>query len=201
MDYKEFKEITDKLAKWREERHLSLESQEANLIGNVLEEIVEFTRAKDGNERIDALCDMLVFIINATGIKTIERYKLRYTPSEIYDEVLFLIEIASLLKAESGVYRINIIKNIIQLIKEYGYNPYLCMLETIKEISSRTGKWDDDIKKFVKYDGIYVDNIPVLKESMTIEFENDAEIVFSDGVNTRQLVKWYRADYSKCKES
>lgn len=199
MNNRQFRKIIYKLAKWREERHLSLENQEANLIGNVLEEIVEFTRAKDDNERIDALCDMLVFIGNTLTNYEIGRYKDVYAYLKGKKHISSLILRCYCLTLGEEHTKLFFIKEIILIIDSLGYNPYLCMLETIKEISSRTGKWDDDIKKFVKYDGIYVDNIPALKESMTIEFENDTEIILSDGVNTRQLVKWYRADYSKCK--
>ncbi|MDD7741729.1 MAG: hypothetical protein PUJ19_03130, partial [Campylobacteraceae bacterium] len=36
------------------------------------------------------------------------------------------------------------------LCKHYGYNFEIAMLETIKEISSRTGSYDENAKKWVK---------------------------------------------------
>ena len=54
-------------------------------------------------------------------------------------------------------------------VTEMGYNFYECMLETIKEISSRTGHYDKNIHKFVK------------------------------NKSDEAVKKWYKADYSKCK--
>lgn len=54
-------------------------------------------------------------------------------------------------------------------MRSYGYDPFKAMDETIKEISSRTGHFDDTINKFVK------DKSP---EAMS---------------------RWYKADYSKAR--
>ena len=51
-----------------------------------------------------------------------------------------------------------------------GYDPCICMMETIKEISSRTGAWDENIGKWVK------------------DTSDEAKS------------KWYAADYSKAEK-
>ena len=108
--------MLDLLQKWREERHLQKEA--GNYQANIAEELTELLRAKDVNEEIDALCDIIVFSINAIEAK--------------------------------------------------GYNAELCMLETIKEISSRTGGYNPVTKKWEKF--------------KTEEAKK----------------KWYQADYTAC---
>lgn len=54
-------------------------------------------------------------------------------------------------------------------IERLGYDPYQCMLETIKEISSRTGTYNEAIGKWVK------DKSP------------------------EAMAKWHKADYEGCK--
>lgn len=44
---------------------------------------------------------------------------------------------------DNELFRLDItINNLLQYIEKLNFNPYLCMNETIKEISSRTGKWN-----------------------------------------------------------
>ena len=56
------------------------------------------------------------------------------------------------------------------MIEDMGYNAYSAMGETIKEISSRTGAYDETIGKWVK------------------------------DKSAAAMKKWYKADYSKCKK-
>ena len=65
----QFNEIKERLSKWREERRLTYENQQAGFLGNVFEEISEYFRAKDNLERVDALFDIAVFCFNAFQLK------------------------------------------------------------------------------------------------------------------------------------
>lgn len=157
--------IAVKLKQWCDERHLSVESQQKNLAGNVLEELSELARASNNNEKIDALCDICVFAINAYD-KELNFYK----QFPIYNSCL---EIHSFTESIITHLRYNSIPTIISMcfynIERLGYDPYECMDETIKEISSRVGHYDDKIGKFVKDES---------KEAKS---------------------KWYKANYLKCK--
>lgn len=59
MDFKE------ELAKWREERSITLESQLPGLTSNLLEEVTELSRATELVDVIDAMLDYNVFLANA----------------------------------------------------------------------------------------------------------------------------------------
>lgn len=190
MTEEQFKEINDKLREWRDERGLTREVQLAGFNGNFFEEMSEFARAKNENERIDALADIVVFSLNAFEVRLqLNRYK--ETP------LADLLLTGFLMREKQGA---NVIVDIcFRGMRESGYDPYLCMLETIKEISSRTGKYDETQKKFVKDNGLYPDDVNRLKKCMTIENESDEWITFADGMDSYTYKKWYKADYSKCK--
>lgn len=162
------------LVAWREERHLSAESQAAGFKGNFFEEVAEFYRATNDHERVDALCDMLVFLINANDIiitNKKEVFELK-VPSwyGVKSCELLLNNVITLVAkcgcAGDGRVQANYLLTAIMLL---GYNPQKCLAETIKEISSRTGSFDESINKFVK------------------DTSDEAK------------AKWYKADYSKCK--
>ncbi len=114
------KSYFDKINDWADERGLTNnpwdKSAQASFIA---EELSEFLRAKDDNQEIDALCDMIVFAANA--------------------------------------------------IKNKGYDPNIAMDETLKEISSRTGAFNEATGKWEKFK---------TQEAMEL---------------------WYAADYSKAK--
>ena len=59
--------IFDSLNIWREER--GLQRTVGNIAGNISEELTELLRATTVEEEIDALCDMIVFAINAIEAK------------------------------------------------------------------------------------------------------------------------------------
>lgn len=168
MTTAEFTDILDKLRAWRADRHIDFISQRESLVTNMLEEYVELDRAKDVNESIDAICDMYVFLLNA--------YPYDYTALTKYHKRItlcghpFILQTLSHLQFSQDDYVIrnnnleydfkskcDIQGHVVSLavkFEEYlidlGYNPYLCMLETIKEISSRTGHFDANAKKWIK---------------------------------------------------
>lgn len=167
MTQLELKDLQTRLSVWKAERHLTTEGQKKGLVSNLLEELTEYSRATTVEQEIDSHCDMMVFIINA--FDKIENYDKHNNAQEYEDSEAAQWLAIDLLR--------NIDKNpafcirlLCEQISYFGYNPYKCMLETIKEISSRTGKWNDDLKKFIK------DKSPEAQ------------------------AKWYKADYSLCME-
>lgn len=222
MNQEQLLKIQSLLRDWRDERHLDTQKQNANLEANLLEEVVEYLRAKDEYEEVDALCDIIVFSLNSLeddidlSIDNILIFEIPYTNIRN-----IVIEVADFIKDKDGIRVltpfqekqaiVRIIKRTCKMIEELGYNPYKCLLETIKEISSRTGEWNDTIKKFVKYQGAYNDfeaseYVRKLDDRFEI-FIEDSEYWYYGIKDTEgkyhlqgQLVKWYRADYSKCKK-
>ncbi|EHT8213943.1 hypothetical protein KXM90_001784, partial [Campylobacter jejuni] len=150
----QFNEIKERLTQWRQERHLTYENQREEFLGNVFEKVSEYFRAKDDLERVEALCDIAVFFFNAFELKfgafsNIKRagmihlidhftsYFLEHNNKTVYNnskdedfEYLLIVEIEI-------------------LVKNLGFDFYKCMLEKIKEIESRTGFYDERLKKFV----------------------------------------------------
>lgn len=169
----QFNEIKERLSKWREERHLTYENQQAGFLGNAFEEISEYFRAKNDYDKVDSICDIVVFCFNAfdfdynyyyefrSSNENIEIYKLTDAISEVcYREIK---------KFYAKLYIPIVISYCRFLIKNLGFDFYKCMLETIKEIESRTGYYDERLKKFIKY------------------------------TSDEAKAKWYKADYESCR--
>lgn len=179
--------IQDRLKKWKAERHLTVESSRAGLIGNLLEELTELERSETIYEYIDALMDISVFCINAMSRDFITEpdLTLPYPAGQVCDLIQDVSKLSKLMtdgiliKAESSeetypYYQATVHSSLTNLVKRCwaiavrsGINPIKAMDETIKEISSRTGHFDPQINKFIK------DTSPEAQ------------------------AKWYKADYTK----
>ncbi|MCV3428476.1 hypothetical protein L8W41_07015 [Campylobacter sp. IFREMER_LSEM_CL1904] len=185
MTREQFNEIKERLTKYREIRHLTYENQQARFLGNVLEEVSEYFRAKNDLERIDALCDIAVFCFNAFDFKYTKEIKLNknyfsciisdlaYLSKYLIDylkekEDIYNLDISNkekLLKLEGLEIRFkpffqehinNIINYIIYISKDLGFDFYKCMIETIKEIESKNiGNYCEYENKFYKMPGAY----------------------------------------------
>ncbi|EDP5181799.1 hypothetical protein FXA71_00895 [Campylobacter jejuni] len=149
----QFNEIKERLKQWRQERHLTYENQRKDFLGNVFEKASEYFRAKDDLERVDALCDIAVFCFNAFDVE----HHLYYC-SDIDKEISKIENIINnmswfIFRARNNI-NLNItIGEIICycrfLCENFEFDFYKCMLEKIKEIESRTGFYDERLKKFV----------------------------------------------------
>lgn len=204
MTQEQFEDIKKKLSIWRAERRLRVCDQKANFKVNYAEELSEFFKAeRDGNEyeMIDALCDMIVVSINA-GF-TIENPN-DWTDYPCVDEGLVSIFVN------------NNIDLIISQLVARGYDPYKCLPETIKELNSRTGAWNEKEGKWCKDLGAYTEEEAIKKvsdkvwsehhslDSVEKQKEDDDYWYFNceidEGYYTEEKVKkWYKADYSQCK--
>ena len=187
-------EIYKGLDKWRAERDITAESQKAGYIINIMEELGELATALREYERfskpsypypknkkyaehgiIDALCDISVFTINVgADINCNEKLEsINTTQTTLCNSSL------SFLLSECGDFDYygefmpdffnDILIDCAKLCEQYGFNFEIAMLETIKEISSRTGAYDENAKKWVKD-------------------ESD-----------EARAKWYKADYEKAR--
>ena len=158
-------EIYKGLDKWRAERGITAESQKKGYIVNVMEELGELAAALREYEKfskndcpyceidkqiaeheiIDALCDIAVFTINA-GADIRDEYKpLSIDTTDTFSDLNCLLLYASTFDFKK------ILLNCAVLCEHYGFNFELAMLETIKEISSRTGSYNETTKKWEKY--------------------------------------------------
>ena len=173
------KEIINRLELWRKERLLDksqgfifdLDKQ----VSFLTEEITEYLRAKDDYEKIDALCDLTVFSINAiNGIDndysdifsdTYCMQKQDYHIANIIDKIPYIFKCR-----QDGKYSfIDIIEMSKYMIENLGFNYDLCMNETLLEIESRKGSFNNNTGKWEKF-----------KDEESMNF-------------------WYKANYESCK--
>ncbi|EAH4791500.1 hypothetical protein DYX67_04105 [Campylobacter jejuni] len=151
----QFNEIKERLADWRSERGLTYENQREEFLGNVFEKVSEYFRAKDDLERVEALCDIVIFCFNSFNLdyKTLEKQNdydvTKISIVEITDDLTYTT--AKFMRKDfkdfNNIYRL--VFNCEHLCKNLGFDFYKCMLEKIKEIESRTGFYDERLKKFV----------------------------------------------------
>lgn len=173
-------EIYAQLKAWRHERGITAQSQKEGYIVNVMEELGELAGAlrcyeqikeflnknKGGmcgyqhhkhslmlieakHEIIDALCDISVLTINAGADLPSEINPLFIEPKRELSVADFIREDYDC--SAFDYYNFAFILNYCASVCEsYGYNFEIAMDETIKEISSRTGAYDEVSKKWVK---------------------------------------------------
>lgn len=206
MTKEQFNIIKERLAKWREERKLTYENQNAGFLGNVFEEISEYFRSNNDLERIDALCDIVVLCFNSFDMDY--DYYVDHssnTENPRIDGIIDAISFFSYKRIINGRFPNNsiplTISRCFQLGNSLGFDFYRCILETLKELESRSGYYDPEIKKFVKNKGAYSitcveREYPGSKYSIA---ENKKDfIVFNERGETEAFLdKWYKADYSK----
>ena len=169
-------EIYKGLAEWRAERGITAQSQKEGYLVNVMEEFGELATALREYERfskpsypyqknkkyaehgiIDALCDISVFTINAgADVNCNEKIEIINTSqtTRCNSSLSFLLSECGNFdyygKLSSYVCFNQILLSCAKLCEQYGFNFEIAMLETIKEISSRTGAYDEKAKKWVK---------------------------------------------------
>ena len=189
-------EIYKGLAEWRAERGITAESQKAGYLVNVMEEFGELAQAlrdyekfskhdcpyceidkqKAEHDIIDALCDISVFTINAWADIPckLKRTEIELRKSSLDADYILkqMVEKCARFSyfewGETSAFNIILI-NCAYLCEHYGFNFQIAMDETIKEISSRTGAYDEVSKKWVK------------------DESNEAK------------AKWHKADYEKAR--
>lgn len=172
-------EIIKRLEIWRKERGLdksqgfvfNLNSQ----VSFLTEEITEYLRANNDNERIDALCDITIFSLNGFSLLS-SNYKDLFSdvysiPKDIYCIANIMDRLPYMFRKGNNI-RFNFI-DIVEIsrwiIEGMGYDYFKCMNETLKEIESRKGAFNPESGKWEK-------------------FKDEA---------SQKL--WYKADYESCK--
>ena len=189
-------EIYKGLDEWRAERGITAESQKAGYTINIMEEFGELAQALRDYDRalvddcsyckaikqtaeheiIDALCDISVLTMNAWADMPCEfkRTEIELKKSSLDADYILkqMVEKCARFSyfewGEASAFNIILI-NCAYLCEHYGFNFQIAMDETIKEISSRTGAYDEVSKKWVKD-------------------ESD-----------EARAKWYKADYEKAR--
>ena len=160
-------EVYKGLAEWRAARGITAESQKAGYLVNVMEELGELAAALRDYERfskpsypyptdkqkaehdiINAFCSISIFIVNAeftinSGlINKISSFDTdEYEPSDFDDLHALLYYISQYPIKWEYIYFKEILELIAKILEaDYSFNFEIAMLETIKQISSNTGK-------------------------------------------------------------
>ena len=164
------KEIAKKLTQWMDERSLDINGQRKGFVSNIQEEMVEYFSAKDDNEKIDALCDIVVFCINAMKKYQKESIKEPESVANVIPSVTLGKQLDQITQNKFSKDSLESMIDICYtLATEMGYDFKAAMNETIKEISSRTGSFDESLNKWIK------------------------------DTSQEAKAKWYQADYEKAR--
>ena len=206
--------ILIELDKWRAERKLTTDSQQAGYIRNIMEELGELAAAIKVEQNyktmgtdcfmhpkafipattqkefpieavrldrelllkhygtdayIDALCDIMVFtgnlfesedfkaVISEQEILAIKHYvEKNMIPNaidplgELLEHIAMFVRKASNISGTKAFLATEIYFICSYLAKEKGYNFNIAMSETLKQINSRQGAWNEALKKWVK---------------------------------------------------
>lgn len=202
--------IISRLQSWRKERNIAIEFSRKGYIGNIFEELSEYCRGTEVEDKIDALADICVFSLNNIDTKidciTIEKnhdsflYRFSETFSAKYIQEAYKENINSKLNTAC----IELVKIAFEEIDNLGFNINLVMNETIKEIESRTGSLDNTINKFVKSEGAYTleELLNKYKDKYTSYKDEQSKwiLILCDGT-IKDIVKWHKANYKQCKNS
>ena len=163
-------EIYAKLKAWRAERKITAKSQKDGYIVNAMKELGELAQAlrdyekfskhdcpyckidkqKAEHDIINAFCSISIFIVNTeftinSGlINKISSFDTdKYEPSDFDDLHALLYYISQYPIKWEYIYFKEILELIAKILEvDYGFNYEIAMLETIKQISSNTGKED-----------------------------------------------------------
>lgn len=176
---------------WAEERGLNDQKPDRNgfcaFIAEEIGEAVEASIENDIHGYIDACCDIVVF---AAG----DMYKRKFNVDKYLGDTIDISEVLSnsyyedktnhylfeinyllynFLEAKNPDQEATAMKNMViasgREVEMLGYDFSKCMDEVMKEINSRVGSYDPEVKKWIK------DKSPEAQ------------------------AKWYKADFSKCK--
>ena len=171
------KQIYKGLDEWRAERGITAESQRQGYLRNIMEELGELAAGlrdyaswskcdlrfcqihKEMAERliVDAICDIAVLTINAGADipSCVKRTEIEFKKSSLDADYILKQMVEKCAEFSyfewGGEKCFNIVLvNCAYLCEHYGFNFEIAMLETIKEISSRTGTYNESTKKWEK---------------------------------------------------
>lgn len=174
-------EILNRLEIWRKERGLDksqgFEFDLNSQVSFLTEEITEYLRAKNDSDRVDALCDLSIFSLNAiNGLDN--NYDDLFSETYHKAKRINFYSIANILDRLPYMFRkgdyfkfnfMDIVEISRWMIEDMNYDYFKCMDETLKEVESRKGVFNPDTGKWEK-------------------FKDD---------ESKKL--WYKANYESCK--
>lgn len=138
-----------------------------------------------------------------------EVYKIENSDLDDKEKELELEKIEKEFRPSFQQHAWSIIYEVKDLTEDLGFDFYKCMLETIKEIESRKGYYNESIGKFIKDEGYYSitnlkNEIKLPKTYKIIDVIEEKELFLvkiktSNTVLTNKFKKWYKSDYESCR--
>lgn len=199
--------INKRLEKWMSDRRISQQQQYSILSELLQEELDELIKGGENNniaEILDAITDLVVVFANGTGGIKIFDEDMMY--DELYIDYENIKDIVSYC-VEDTKHILNNYKNksvdisyypyfMFDALMDLGYEPYLCMDETLKHIESRKQDpmqeecWlqlEKDINNYVLENGYNSEEIEKMKEG------------FGKWTKMKNQKDVYVPDFNKCK--
>ncbi|ABS44638.1 hypothetical protein JJD26997_0295 [Campylobacter jejuni subsp. doylei 269.97] len=158
---KEFNLIKERLTGWKYNKDLIYENQRESFFSNAFGELRKYFRAKNDLEKVNALCNIVVYCFNDFDIncqEILEIHGFETNKITIFDIVRDLSSITTEFhRNEIPDYTFihRLVFDCFNLINNLGFNFYKCMLETIKDIESHAWYYDESLGKFVEKIGAY----------------------------------------------
>lgn len=202
--------MMDRLKIWREERGITFMLSRKGYVANIFEELSEYCRGGDVEDKIDALADICVFSLNNIDMridcivveKSCEPFLYRF--NNAFTSKYIQETYANNLNDKLNIACIELVQIAFSEIENLGFNINLVMNETVKEIESRIGYLDNTIGKFVKFEGAYTLEEALKRYEGKYASYKDLQtkwILTFHNNTTKDIIKWYKADYKQCRNA
>ena len=219
---KEFNLIKERLTDWKNKKDLIYENQREGFLSNAFGEVKEYFRAKNDLEKVNALCNIVVYcfhdfdiafqtlLLEGDGFDTS-----KITIADIVCDLSSIVTEFHRNEIPDYTFIHKLVAYCFNLVNNLDFNFYKCMLEIIKEVESHVWYYDESLGKFVEKIGAYsvreafdlaindfkLTNIPnkyfLDKEDKYYWF---VRIEDNNGdYEDYHIRKWYKADYESCR--
>lgn len=204
MTKDELIEILDKLRIWREQRLIPNEYYAINLTTLLLEKLLEFKKSQHIYERVHAIGEMLIYVLNSLEISKINVNDIiNININNIVNTKYLLMLIYNNINNNSEmVINMNIIASLINYIVSLNRNAYKVLNELINELNTKTGYYNRTTKQIVWEPGVYIHpQIQRITEIPTYNKVEEDEFYYYLKNNCETIAKykkWSKANLYEC---
>lgn len=218
---KEFNLIKERLTGWKNKKDLCYENQREGFFSNAFGELRKYFKAKNDLEKVNALCNIVVYCFNDFDIDCQKLLEIHGSDTRNITIVDIVHELSATVvdfnrsDIPNYIFIRELVAYCFNLLNNLGFNFYKCMLETIKEVESHVWYYDENLGKFVEKIGAYSEreafdlaindfkltNIPNKyfldkedKDYWCVKIEDN-----NGDYEYYSIRKWYKADYESCR--
>jgi len=212
-----FNEINRDLALWRKTQNITCSQLQESLVSDLLEELCEFSRARNSIGRVGALSRIYMLLINSFELQYEENlHQTKNYCGGVYSLFMLTRVLSNMFDEESVEPKIEdkhitiALSYIKDFIRKMGFDDTLCLQESLKQLRSYSGSYSKESKSFVKSFGAYTfEEAQVIADKEGTSFnviahqEMETYWVF-DNQNIykpkkTRIKKWYKPNYEFCK--